>query len=266
MKGKAQTSQAILRYENGSAEWKEDTIAAEYPVTIKLNGDEFVTMVCTPDYIEDMAIGYLASEGIIASFNEIKELRVDDKNGYVHVTLTKNIDHLHQQMQNKRYITSCCGMSRQSFVFAADVKTTKTMHTRQVVIAPDDCFRLMADMQQAAETFQETGGVHNAALCTLDGIVLMRMDIGRHNALDKIYGYCLKHDISLQDKIIVFSGRLSSEILLKVGKIGCEVVLSKSAPTERALELAKELEITSIGFIRAGSLNVYTVPERVVLP
>ncbi|QDI92186.1 formate dehydrogenase accessory sulfurtransferase FdhD [Salicibibacter halophilus] len=266
MTGKTQISHPILRYENGSAEWKEDIVAAEYPVTIKINGEEFVTMVCTPDYIEDMAIGYLASEGVIARFNEVKELRADDNNGYVHVTLTKKIDHLHQQMQNKRYITSCCGMSRQSFVFAADVKTTKTMRTREVAVSPDDCFRLMEEMQQSAETFQETGGVHNAALCTLDRIVLMRVDIGRHNALDKIYGYCLKHGISLQDKIIVFSGRLSSEILLKVAKIGCEVVLSKSAPTERALELAEDLEITSIGFIRSGSLNVYTVPERVALP
>nr|WP_246516613.1 formate dehydrogenase accessory sulfurtransferase FdhD [Salicibibacter cibarius] len=256
----------MLRFENGHTEWKDDIVAAEYPVTIKINGEEFVTMVCSPDYIEDMAIGYLASEGIIARFNEIKELRADDKNGYVHVTLVKKIDHLHRQMQNKRYITSCCGMSRQGFVFAADVKTTKVMRTRQVAIAPGDCFRLMRDMQQAAETFHETGGVHNAALCTLDGIVLMRMDIGRHNALDKIYGYCLKHGISLQDKIIVFSGRLSSEILLKVAKIGCEVVLSKSAPTDRALELAEELEITSIGFIRDGSLNVYTLPERIVMP
>ncbi|QQK78917.1 formate dehydrogenase accessory sulfurtransferase FdhD [Salicibibacter cibi] len=266
MNEQTQNVRSILRFNSGSTEWKEDIVAAEYPVTIKINGEEFVTMVCSPDYIEDMVVGYLASEGIIARFNEIKELRVDDKNGYVHVALTKKIDHLHRQMQNKRYITSCCGMSRQGFVFAADVKTTKKMRTRQVGIAPEDCFRLMEDMQHAAQTFQETGGVHNAALCTLDGIVLMRMDIGRHNALDKIYGYCLKHGISLQDKIIVFSGRLSSEILLKVAKIGCEVVLSKSAPTDRALELAEELEITSIGFIRAGSLNVYTVPERVVMP
>lgn len=255
----------MLHFKNGKAEWKEDIVATEYPLTIKINGEEFVTMVCTPEYIKDMAIGYLASEGVIREFNEIKELRADVKNGYVHVTLTKKIDQLHQHMQNKRYLTSCCGMSRQSFIFAADVITTKTMRSREVAISPEDCFRLMAEMQQAAETFRETGGVHNAALCSLDGIVLMRMDIGRHNALDKIYGYCLKQGISLRDKILVFSGRLSSEILLKVAKIGCEVVLSKSAPTERALELAEDLEITTIGFIRDRSLNVYTIPERVVI-
>lgn len=90
------------------------------------------------------------------------------------------------------------------------------------------------------------------------------MDIGRHNALDKLYGYCLKHHISIRDKVVVFSGRISSEILLKVAKIGCEVVLSKSAPTELALNLAEELRITTVGFIRSDSLNIYTCPERIL--
>lgn len=89
------------------------------------------------------------------------------------------------------------------------------------------------------------------------------MDIGRHNALDKIYGYCLKNQVSTKGKILAFSGRISSEILLKTAKIGCEVILSKSAPTTLALESAEELGITTIGFIRGGSMNIYTCPERI---
>ncbi|PEA84314.1 formate dehydrogenase accessory sulfurtransferase FdhD [Bacillus pseudomycoides] len=258
-----QVEREILRYENGQIKHIEDSIVTEFPVTVKINGQEFVTMVSTPEYIEDMVIGFLASEGIIRKYEDINEIWVQDKEGYVHVTTTK-INPYYRDIQNKRYITSCCGMSRQGFVFANDALTAKKIKAVRVKISAQDCFRLMNDMQQSAATFQNTGGVHNAALCDVNGIVLSRMDIGRHNALDKIYGYCLKNNISIGDKIIVFSGRISSEILLKVAKIGCEVILSKSAPTELALQLAEELGITTIGFIRNQSLNVYTHPERVV--
>ncbi|MCM3671990.1 formate dehydrogenase accessory sulfurtransferase FdhD [Mesobacillus maritimus] len=260
-----EVSREILRFRNGQTEQMEDVIVTEYPVTVKINGEEFVTMVCTPEHIEEMVIGYLASEGVIRKYDDIEDIWVQEKDGYVHVK-TKKVNPYYQEFQNKRYITSCCGASRQGFVFVNDKLTAKKMDSMKVRISVDDCFRLMNEMQDSAETFQQTGGVHNAALCDRQSIVLSRMDIGRHNALDKIYGYCLKHDISIRDKVLVFSGRLSSEILLKVAKIGCEVVLTKSAPTELALKLAEELKITTVGFIRNGSLNVYTCPERIEIP
>ncbi|MBM7649163.1 FdhD protein [Bacillus ectoiniformans] len=257
-------SRKILRIKNGKPEWCTDKVATEQAITIKLNGEEFVTMVCTPQYIEDMAVGYLASEGIIRTYRDIQHMRVDGKQGFVHIE-SSHINPLYKGLQNKRYLTSCCGGSRQGFVFASDAMSAKRMTERNVRLSPEDCTRLMNEMQNGADTFKQTGGVHNAALCDVNGIVLSRMDIGRHNALDKIYGYCLMHNISVRDKVIVFSGRLSSEILLKVAKIGCEIVLSKSAPTERALTLAEELEITTVGFIRKGNMNVYTFPERIVI-
>nr|WP_285868661.1 formate dehydrogenase accessory sulfurtransferase FdhD [Mesobacillus maritimus] len=252
-----------LRFCNGSAEETEDHIVTEYPVTVKLNEKELVTMVCTPEYIEDLVVGFLASEGVIRKFEDIQEIWVQEKEGFVHVK-TNKMNPLYQNIQSKRYITSCCGMNRQGFVFASDALTAKKIDGIQVKLSVDDSFRLMNDMQQAATVFHQTGGVHNAALCDVNGMILSRMDIGRHNALDKIYGYCLKNQLSIRDKIIVFSGRISSEILLKVAKIGCEIVLSKSAPTELALELAEELGITTIGFIRNESLNVYTCPDRIL--
>src|SRR5579875_818278 len=252
----------IIRYSHGKLEEIEDSIVTELPITVKINGQEFVTMVCTPQYIEDMVIGYLASEGLIRKYEEIKELWVQEKEGYVHVKIDK-LNPYFKDFQNKRYITSCCGMSRQGFVFVNDALTAKKMKSIRVKFSIEDCFHLMNQLQTSATIFHETGGVHNAALCDLNGFILARMDIGRHNALDKIYGYCLKNDIPIGNKIIVFSGRISSEILLKVAKIGCEVILSKSAPTELALQLAEELGITTVGFIRNQSLNIYTCPERI---
>lgn len=253
----------IIRYEQGSITETNDLVVAEHPVTIKINGEEFATLVCTPEYIEDMAVGYLASEGVISGVDEIKDLWVQEEDGFVHVTVTQ-WSPLHRQLFSKRYITSCCGSSRQGFVFFNDAKTAKVLDQVPVELSFDDCFRLVREMQAGADTFNRTGGVHNAALCDRSGIILSRMDIGRHNALDKIYGYCLKNDIPMEDKIIVFSGRISSEILLKVAKIGCGVILSKSAPTALALELAENLGITAVGFIRGNSCNVYTHPHRIV--
>ena len=253
----------VLRFKNGQMESVEDKIVTEFPVTVKINEEEFVTMVCSPQYIEDMVIGYLASEGVIRAYTDIKNIWVQEKEGYVHVTIDK-LNPYFQNLQNKRYITSCCGASRQGFVFINDALTAKKMNGISVELSIKDCFQLMNKLQQSAVTFLETGGVHNAAICDKNGFMLSRMDIGRHNALDKLYGYCLKHHISIRDKVVVFSGRISSEILLKVAKIGCEVVLSKSAPTELALNLAEELGITTVGFIRNDSLNIYTCPERIL--
>lgn len=254
----------ILRIVGNEVEKIEDTVVTEYAVTVKINQEEFVTMVCTPEYVEDMVIGYLASERVIKGYDDVERIWHQEKEGFVHVK-TKKVNPYFQQMQNKRYITSCCGASRQGFVFANDALVAKKMEDVHVTVTPDDCYRLMKEMQNSAAVFQETGGVHNAALCDKNGIVLSRMDIGRHNALDKIYGYCLRNNISMQDKIIVFSGRISSEILLKVSKIGCEIVLSKSAPTELALELADNLGITTVGFIRKDAMNVYTHEKRIQL-
>ncbi|CAG7643735.1 Sulfur carrier protein FdhD [Paenibacillus solanacearum] len=255
-------SREIIRFQHGEIKRLQDKIVTEYPVTIKINGEEFATLVSSPEYIEDMVIGFLASEGVIQRYEDIDHLWFEESAGFVHIK-TKQMNAFYQKFHSKRYITSCCGKSRQGFYFMNDAKTAKNMSTIHVTLSFDDCFRLIGLMHSSAETFQETGGVHNAALCDKQGIILSRADIGRHNALDKIYGYCLKHHISLKGKIIVFSGRISSEILLKVAKIGCEIVLSKSAPTELALQLADELGMTTVGFIRNHSLNVYTHPSRI---
>jgi FdhD protein len=118
-------------------------------------------------------------------------------------------------------------------------------------------------LHDSSDDFQATGGVHNAALCEPDRLLAVRADIGRHNALDKLFGHSLRSGISPHGKIIAFSGRLSSEVVLKTAKIGAAVLLSKSAPTDLALDLAHDLGITAVGFIRGDRMNVYTHPERI---
>jgi len=252
----------VWRYENGVIHKVTDTIVTEYPITIVLNEQEFATLVCSPDYIEELVVGFLASEGIINSYKEIKELTIIEATGRAIVN-THKVNKLNEIFHSKRYVTSCCGKSRQSFYFYNDARTVKPLEDVDVTVTIDQCFHLMRLMQESSVIFQDTGGVHNAALCDSNGLVVDRTDIGRHNALDKIYGHCLQHSLTLSDKVIVFSGRISSEVLLKVAKIGCGIVLSKSAPTELAIRLAEELNITTVGFLRNHSLNIYTRPDRI---
>ncbi|WP_274649595.1 formate dehydrogenase accessory sulfurtransferase FdhD [Paenibacillus humicola] len=256
-----EVTRRVVRYDRDRMEDVQDTVVTEYPVTITINGEEFATLVCTPEHMEDLAAGFLASEGVIRTFADIEQIGLDEEEGFIHIS-TRAMNAYYRDFHSKRYIGSCCGKSRQGFYFMNDA-ATKPLTDIQVTLSAQDCFRLMAELHGSAETFRNTGGVHNAALCDRNGILLSRMDIGRHNALDKIYGHCLRHQVPLSDKIIVFSGRISSEILLKAAKIGCGVVVSKSAPTELALQLADDLGITAVGFVRNDSLNVYTHPERV---
>lgn len=252
----------IYQFNGESMQESFDEIVTEYVLTIFINEEELATIVCTPIDLDELVTGFLASEGIINRAEQIENLTIDYQQGFAYVTISQQFK-FNQQFYNKRYIASCCGKGRQSFYFYNDARTAQKV-TSNTTISIQDAFRLLQSMQELSVEFQKTGGVHNAALCTRDGVIITRTDIGRHNALDKIYGYCLRGGIPLNDKIIAFSGRISSEIVLKVSKIGVGIILSKSAPTELALDMSDQLGITAVGFIRADKLNIYTHPERIV--
>ncbi|MGQ7884230.1 formate dehydrogenase accessory sulfurtransferase FdhD [Paenibacillus sp. WC2504] len=254
------TTWNIYRYNGTEILPQEDTIATETPLTIKVDGEEFATLVYTPTDSVDLVTGFLASEGLIRFVDQIESLTLEEERGFAYVKL-RHLHQLSKQMVSKRFIGSCCGKSRQ-FYFHNDARTAKTVSTK-LQITIQQCFHLMSLMQEQSADFRATGGLHNAALCTADELLLSRSDIGRHNALDKIYGHSLRQRIPVRDKVIAFSGRVSSEVVLKVAKIGVGILLSKSAPTDLALRLAQDLGITVVGFIRRDQLTVYTHPQRI---
>lgn len=256
-----QNNWGIIRFNGDTLTAETDEVASEYPLTIILNGEEFATMVCSPTNLRELLIGFLASEGMIRFMNEIKSIQLDREQGFAYVELNKPLEKEDQQDHSKRFIGSCCGKSRQ-FYFKSDVKTAKTV-VSHLSITVAQSFALMKQLQSQSEHFIRTGGVHNAALCTPTELLTVRTDIGRHNALDKIYGNILENKVRLGDKLIVFSGRISSEILLKISKIGVGIIISKSAPTDLALKLANDLGITTVGFARESKMNVYTHPHRI---
>ncbi|RWZ60827.1 formate dehydrogenase accessory sulfurtransferase FdhD [Halobacillus fulvus] len=249
----------IIRYDFDGMQRQTDEIAVEFPLTIMLNGEEIGTMVCTPLDMENLVVGYLASEGMIRKADQIKELKIDEERGFAYVEAPSASGRTHPL--EKRWLGSCCGKSR-AFYFQSDAITARTV-TSTLIIRPEQCLALMEEFHQSASMFQHTGGVHQASIATTAGIEVTFADIGRHNALDKLLGYMMKHKLPRKDRVILFSGRISSEVLLKVSKMGIGCLLSKSAPTDLALQLADDLNITAIGFVRGSRMNIYTHPERI---
>jgi FdhD protein len=251
----------IQHYFNGGFQSIQAEIATEYPITIHINDDEFATIVCTPAYLRELVVGFMASEGVIHSFSEVKSLSIDSSKGIAYVELHRKTS-IDPFLFSKRRISSCCGKSRQSFYFHSDARTAKPLHS-SVQISPEQCLNYMAILSDLSVVHRSTGGVHNAALFSEKAMVVQYSDIGRHNALDKIYGTCLLQGIETTHTVLVISGRISSEMVLKAVKIGSPILLSKSAPTELALQLADEMGLTTVGFIRNGAFNVYTHPIRI---
>lgn len=250
---------SILRFSRESRENLEDVVTREFPLTIIFNNEELVTLLCTPKDLNYLAIGFLFSEGLLVNKEEIKSVILDDRRGVVRVET--NEDKTPAKEMFKRLITSGCGKGT-SFYRAADIQNQVKIESK-IELSADEVFSLVKEFQHRSQIFQATGGVHSAALCDTRNILVFNEDIGRHNAIDKIFGECLLKDIPTDERIAITSGRISSEILLKVARRNIPIIISKSAPTDMGVRLASELGITLLGFVRGKRMNVYTNDWRI---
>jgi len=239
----------------------EDMVIKELPLTLILNNQELVTLLCSPTDLKYLAIGFLASEGLLRNKDEIKKIIIDDRRGVVRVETAEDKEPA-SELLFKRLITSGCGRGA-SFYSAADVQGQVEVES-QINISVLEIFALVMEFQHRSQIYRTTGGVHSAALCDTKGILVFNEDIGRHNAIDKIFGECTLKDIPTDERIIITSGRVSSEILLKVAKRNIPVLISKSAPTNLGVRLANDLGITLVGFVRGKRMNVYSNGWRIV--
>lgn len=264
-KNKAEAIQKYeaLRYCENTLASTEQLISEEMPLTIYLNGKETTTMLCSPIDQKHLVTGFLVSEGMISSLDQITELEIEEDGGlaYVEADITEKkapAGYL------KRCLTTCCGRGRSGLYFANDQATTAYNDSKAVYKAEDilRCTRQL--LTEASETHRVTNGVHSGAVVAAGDILVYSEDVGRHNIFDKLYGKCLEEKVPMEDKLIVFSGRISSEILIKVNKMRIPCVVAKSVPTTLALGLAEDFGITVVGRIRKDSFCVYTHPERIL--
>jgi FdhD protein len=253
----------VLHIDREGSAIRTEWTAREFPLTIMLNGEQLVTVLCSPGELEALAVGFLFSEGIIRAKEEITGLTLDAERGIIRIRTAedKTAD---GKLFAKRVLTTGCGRGI-AFYSYADLDRKKKVLS-DLKVTPEAVLSLSWRFQGASELYRTTHGVHSAALCDPENILFFAEDIGRHNAVDKVLGRCLLEGITVADRILITSGRISSEILFKTAGSGIPVIVSKSAPTDMGVDLARELGITLIGFVRGGGMNVYAGEERIGLP
>jgi len=250
----------VTRGPDGGREELQDLVIVEAPLTIYVNGRELVTLLCSPEKTDCLALGFLRSEGLITSTDDLSSVRVKEKEGLVEIEL-KNETGLAEKLYGKRTVTSGCGKGTLFFNVLDSLRSRPL--TGKLKIQAAEILALIGSLQSKAELFKSTGGVHSAAIADRENILYFHEDIGRHNAIDKIIGECLLAGIATGDKIIITSGRLSSEILLKAAKLEIQMLISRAAPTSLCIELAENLNITLVGFARGKRFNIYSHQWRI---
>ena len=223
-------------------------IVREQPLTIWINGEKFLTLLCSPLKLEALVVGYLWMEKVVLSLDEIRRLEVSPVDGRADVTLAHPVT-----LPTERILTSGCGGG---ITFRIDHRLFPRLSS-SLRVAPETLSARMKDLFAAAVHYKESRGIHGAALSDGERLLVVAEDVGRHNAVDKVKGEALQRGIPTEDRILLSTGRISSEMLLKAARMGVPMVASRTSPTEMAVGLAEQLNITVCGYVRPDGLNLY---------
>jgi len=248
--GKKTRTQKIIKIKESKAESFEDQIVEESSLSVFLNDQKIVTLMSTPADQKFLALGFLFSEGLITQKSDVRKILFNSRKNEVKVLTEK-----------KRRIPK----SRSRLNLKKIDPLSDVLINLEFSLTCDQIEKLVREFEKRSSVFRSTGGTHSAALADKERILLFKEDIGRHNAVDKVLGEVLFKRISMEDKVLILSGRISSDILLKSARGKINLIVSRSAPTSLAIELALKLGITIVGFARGKRMNIYTYPARVTL-
>lgn len=268
-----------VRVEDGRVEVdaRADTIAGEEPLELRLNGRPFTVTMRTPGDDFDLAAGFLVSEGVISTMEQIESLRygpgvdADGRASYniVEVALAAGVEPPDTSAERHVYTSSSCGICGTASIEAVRRTSAFDVAADGLRIAVADLLALPDALRAEQSLFSSTGGVHAAGLFALgdDGprLLCLREDVGRHNAVDKVVGWALREGrLPLTGTVLQVSGRASFELVQKAHLAGIPALAAVSAPSSLAVELAEEAGLTLAGFSRGRSVNLYSRPDRVV--
>jgi len=248
-------------------ERKKDLVAEEMPLHVFLNQTHYVTILCLPTNLTELAVGYLLSEGVLKSIDEIQEVRLG-KAGKCQVRLKPEVNiekRVSITQPFTRLVISACGSPDywplSKLIDRLDLHKLLLDFTVKAEVVSEAVRRL----NMLAETFRKTGGVHVAALFSRYGeLITYAEDVGRHNAVDKVIGTAVIKKVSLSNCFLASSGRLTGDIVLKAARVGIPVVASLTAAVSSGVEAARRTGQTLIGFVRGSRMNVFTYPERII--
>ncbi len=228
-----------------------DTIVAEFPLGLIVNGKYENTFLCSPFNLKELVLGYLSSRDFINCYEDVLDLSIDEEKKIAYVK-TNPIN------PKDNNITL--------YLNEFDYLNTKRVSNDEFKINVSSIYKNMRNNLNLSDVFKKTAGVHCISLYDkYDNLVVSCEDVARHNALDKVIGHCILNNIQLDDKIIYVSGRFSFEMVKKAAKFNVPIIVSKSAITSLVIETAKNLNITLVGFVRGDSMNIYTNPHRINL-
>lgn len=226
-------------------------LPSEMALSITVNRQELVTILCTPTKLNCLVLGFLYAEGIISGIGDVASMQVCEKESLAEVMLNNP----EYELPTQRTLTSGCGSG-------ATFKPHGQRVDSDLVATPKEVLSLMKQLQEQMKLYRLCGGVHASALSDTENLLVVAEDIGRHNTLDKIQGECLLSGLRTRDRLLLSTGRISSEMLLKAARMQAPIVVSRHSPTERAVLLARDLGIALIGHARGSHLSVYSYPER----
>jgi FdhD protein len=247
----------IVRLVKGRREIVTRQVVEEYPLRLRINGCELATLVCSPHQLNFLLAGFLHLQGFADSLDDILALGVCADFGLAEIRLKKALPE-----KLEPTLTSGCGTG---ISFNLPHHLLKETRPRQRNYTSDSLFLLMRQLAQKTELYRKHGGIQAAAVGDEDGLLLHTEDIGRHNTLDRLAGEALFRKVDLRDKMLITSGRISTEMVATAARLGIGLLASRSSPTNRAIELGKQAGITLVGYLRGESLEVYSHPQHLQL-
>lgn len=246
------------RYNRYNGKWQivDAEVIEEGFVTIFVNSRELATLMCTPRDPLQLALGFLANEEFISTYDEVRVAPVCKGGGCVDLWLSHPI----WDEPRRKIITSGCGGGLTFADLAAYQEPIKDTHK----IDPNRLGELIAQLQSQSSLYARARGVHTSGLSDGEKLLYIAEDVGRHNTLDRLRGECLRQGVDPAGMILLATGRISSEMINKAAKMGCPIVASRTSPTSMSVDLAREWNITLCGYVRRNHMNVYAHPERLI--